>query len=204
MKGDKRLLMFRYIARVLKLFTLKIQNMIKNKKDYIDYILADKEANHVKGKFAMFNMVWKYIKCMRKIEYIENCKCGTLYMIWRKWLKYKLYRLSISTGITIPPHTFGKGLYIPHYGSIVVNASARFGDYCVIQNGINISEGVKGGNHIYIGTGAKLMMNVKIADDVIIGANAVLTKDVCTPNIVVGGIPAKIISSKGFRERIKV
>ena len=106
--------------------------------------------------------------------------------------------------MTIPPHTFGKGLYIPHYGSIVVNASARFGDYCVIQNGINISEGVKGGNHIYIGTGAKLMMNVKIADDVIIVANAVLIKDVCTPNIVVGGISAKIISSKGFRERIKV
>ena len=65
MKGDKRILMFRYIARVLKLFTLKIQNMIKNKKDYIDYILADKEANHVKGKFAMFNMVWKYIICAK-------------------------------------------------------------------------------------------------------------------------------------------
>ena len=177
MKGDKRILMFRYIARLLKLFTLKIQDMIKNKKDYIDYILADKEANHVKGKFAMFNMVWKYIKCMCKIEYIENCKCGILYMIWRKWLKYKLYRLSVSTGITIPPHTFGKGLYIPHYGSIVVNASARFGDYCVIQNGINISEGVTGGNHIYIGTGAKLMMNIKIADDVEYPLKLFLQKD---------------------------
>lgn len=179
--------------------------MITSKATYIDYICADKKANHIKGLSVYFNTTWKYIKCMRRIEYIENCKKDScLYRLQWLWFRYKLQRLSVLTGITIPPHTFGKGLYIPHYGSIVVNRTARFGSYCVIQNGVNISEGVKGGNHIYIGTGAKLMMNTEIADDVIIGANAVLTYNITMPNVVVAGIPAKIISDKGFKERQKV
>lgn len=178
--------------------------MITNKTIYLDYINADKKVNRIKGLSAYFNTTWKYIKCMRKIEYIENCKNGWFYNLQKLWLKYNLQRLSVLTGITIPPHTFGKGLYIPHYGSIVASRNVSFGDYCVIQNGVNISEGVKGGNHIYIGAGAKLMMNTEIADDIIIGANAVVTKKFIKPNVVLAGIPAKIISEKGFKERVKV
>ena len=116
----------------------------------------------------------------------------------------RLYKLSVITGISIPPNTFGKGLYIPHWGSIVVNGKARFGDNCVIQSGVNISENVKGGNHIYIAAGAKILIGVTISDDVIIAANAVVNKDVTEPNIVVGGIPAKKISDNGFKNRVKV
>lgn len=50
--------------------------------------------------------------------------------------------MSERLGITIGPNSFGKGLYMPHYGSIVVNGTARFGDYCIVQNGVNISESV--------------------------------------------------------------
>lgn len=178
--------------------------MIIDKATFYDYICADKKANHINGLSAYFNTTWKYIKCMRRIEYIENCKKGYFYRIKLLWLKYKLYKLSVLTGLTIPPHTFGKGLYIPHHGAIVVNRTARFGNYCVIQNCVNISEGVKGGNHIYIGAGAKLMMNVEIADDVIIGANAVITKKITIPNTVLAGVPAQIISESGFKGRQKV
>lgn len=108
------------------------------------------------------------------------------------------------TGITIPPNTFGKGLYIPHWGSIVVNGSARFGDNCVIQSGVNISEGVRGGDHVYLAAGAKILMNVIISDDVIVAANAVVNRDVTEKNVVVGGIPASVISKRGFRDRLKV
>ena len=45
------------------------------------------------------------------------------------------------------------------------------------------------------------MKNVTIADDVIIGANAVVTKDILEPNVVVAGVPAKIISRDGFKNR---
>lgn len=145
-----------------------------------------------------------YLKCLRKVEYLLNCKKGLLARIELKLLNMRLRKLSVLTGITIPPNTFGKGLYIPHWGSIVVNGSARFGDNCVVQSGVNVSENVKAGNHLYLGAGAKILIGVTIADDVIIAANAVVNKDVAEPNIVVGGIPAKKISDKGFKNRDKV
>lgn len=61
----------------------------------------------------------------------------------------RLLALSEKLGITIGPNCFGKGLYIPHYGSIVVNGTAKFGDNCIIQNGVNVSEGVVCGG-VYI------------------------------------------------------
>ena len=39
------------------------------------------------------------------------------------------------------------------------------------------------------------------ADDRIVAANAVVDKSFEEPNIVVGGIPAKKISYKGFKDR---
>lgn len=42
------------------------------------------------------------------------------------------------------------------------------------------------------------MIGVHIDDDVIIGANAVVTKSILEKNVVVAGVPAKIISHDGF------
>lgn len=185
--------------------------MIQSKADYLDYIEADRVANHAPKRYK-YNILclvgggynYLYLKCLRKVEYITNCKRGIGSLIVLKLLTMRLYKLSVITGISIPPNTFGKGLYIPHWGSIVVNGKARFGDNCVIQSGVNISENVKGGNHIYIAAGAKILIGVTISDDVIIAANAVVNKDVTEPNIVVGGIPAKKISDNGFKNRVKV
>ena len=65
-----------------------------------------------------------------------------------------------------------------HYGTIVVNGTARFGDFYVIQSDVNVSVGVHDGNEIYIVSGAKILENVAIADNVIIGVNAVVCKDI--------------------------
>ena len=179
--------------------------MISSKQDYKNYILADKKANHINDFYHNRLMItWKYLKCMRRLEYMVNCKHGFLAKISITWLKFRLYKLSVKSGLTIPANTFGKGLYIAHHGAVIVNPTARFGDYCVIQNGVNISEKVNGGNHIYLGTGAKILIGVCLPDDVIVGANAVVTKSVETPNIVVAGIPAKKISDNGYRNRLSV
>ena len=117
----------------------------------------------------------------------------------------RLQSLRERLGITIGPNCFGKGLYIPHYGSIVVNGTARFGDNCIVQNGVNVSESVVCGEGIYLGAGSKIMIGVHLADDIIVGANAVVTKSFNEPNIVLAGIPAKKISDKGMKSgRIKV
>lgn len=112
--------------------------------------------------------------------------------------------MSQKTGIQIPINVCGKGLSIAHSGPIIVNGNARIGDYCRIHVGVNIGTAAGDeilvphiGNNVYIGPGAKLFGKIQIADNVAIGANAVVNKDVLSPSVSVGGIPARIISQKG-------
>ena len=176
--------------------------MIQSRKDLKEYLNEDKKVNKINNLWtAIRRPTWRYIRYMRYTEYYTNIKSGFFAKLLFHYYNYKLSNISIKTGIQIPPNTFGKGLYVPHYGSIVVNSTSRFGDYCVVQNGVNISDSAGGGNFIYIGTGAKIMRNVKIADYVIIGANAVVTKDITEEDIVVAGVPAKKISENGRKNR---
>lgn len=173
--------------------------MIKSIVDLKEYLQADLLANKFERmKFRWMNDRYNLLRALRKYEYAINTKMPPPI---RLYYRYKLYNLSVKTGIQIPPNTFGKGLYIPHHGTIVVNETARFGDNCVIQAGVNISEGVVGGEHIYLSAGCKIMKGVHISNNVIIGANAVVTKDVDVENAVMAGVPAKMISQNGFGNR---
>lgn len=166
-------------------------------------IAADIAANKFERmRLKVLNIRYQYLRLLRTCEYCSKITPPSLVNKAKYWLfRFLLYRVSVKSGIQIPINTFSKGLYLPHHGTIVVNETARFGTDCVIQAGVNISAGVKGGNHIYLASGCKIMKNVTIADDVIIGANAVVTKDILEPNVVVAGVPAKIISRDGFKNR---
>lgn len=174
--------------------------MIKSKEDYYDYLEADRLANKKKHVHAnlLGDYTYNYLNLMRKLEYYTNCKAGVFPNLYKKYLSIRYKQMSVKTGIQIEINTFGKGLGLFHYGSIVVNGSACFGDYCVIQSDVNISAGVRGGNEIYIAPGAKILENVQISDHVIIGANAVVSKNINESNTSWGGVPAKKISDKGF------
>ena len=150
--------------------------MIKNKQEYYEYLEADRKANKKRKIHANLfgDYTYNYLNLMRKLEYYTNCKSGKIANLHRKLLSIRYKQMSVKTGIQIGINTFGKGLGLFHYGSIVVNGTARFGDFCVLQSDVNISEGVRGGNEIYIAPGAKILENVLIADHVIIGANAVV------------------------------
>ena len=111
--------------------------MIKNKNDYIEYVKADRMAlNNPNWK----SIVWRYLKTMRKAEFYTNCRGGWIAKLYR----FKLKLRSEKSGICIPINTFGKGLGLFHYGTIIVNATAKFGDYCVIQTCTVISKNVSG------------------------------------------------------------
>ena len=94
----------------------------------------------------------------------------------------------------------GEGLYIAHFGGVIINGGVSIGKYCKISHDVTL--GTKGagrgndvpilGDNVYIGAGAKILGNVRIGDNVIVGANAVVIKDV-PDNVIVTGIPAKII-----------
>ena len=113
--------------------------MITSKSDLKDYIEADKKANRFTNWSPITNTRCKFLRTLRKLEFLINTHASRLLIfIYRR----RLQSLSEKLGITIGPNCFGKGLYIPHYGSIVVNGTARFGDNCIVQNGVNVSESV--------------------------------------------------------------
>jgi serine O-acetyltransferase len=99
----------------------------------------------------------------------------------------------------------GPGLCLPHTFGTVIGAR-RIGVNAVIYHEVTL--GAKGmdmlydptkrptvGDNVVIGSGAKVLGGIEIGDNVIIGANAVVTHSV-PPNVVVGGIPARIIKER--------
>lgn len=173
--------------------------MIKSKKDYLDYLEADRLATYRKNKNPKFlrEHEWRYLRVMRKVEYYTNCKRGLINKLIVLYYRQKMYKLGLRCGFSIAPNTTGKGLKLFHYGTIVINGSSKLGDYCQVQTGVNIAANCKIGNNVYIFPGVKILSDISIADNVRIGANAVVTKNILESNITVAGIPAKKVSSQG-------
>ena len=171
--------------------------MINNKSDYKEYLRI--ELGRASLKERLFpSPARMFLKALRRLEYHHNSK-GIYHRVMVLWAYYRWYRLSHSTGISIPKNTCGKGLTIPHHGSIVINAACRIGENCMIQNNVNI--GANGGsvkapqigNNVYIGPGAVIFGDIEIADGCYIGANAVVNKSFLEPNSVIVGVPAKVV-----------
>ena len=119
-------------------------------------------------------------------------------------LSFFLFKMTeIVTGISIPAGVkIKKGLYIGHFGSIILHSQVVIGENCSIGPGTII--GTRGlgstdvpviGDNVYIGTGAKVLGGIRIGNNVRIGANAVVLEDVPDDCTVVG-IPARIIKKK--------
>lgn len=179
--------------------------MIKNKKDYYDYMEYDKNALGInRNKPRIFtDEIWKFQRLMRKYEYINNCKSGLIWNLYKKIIQFKYKKISTNLGFSIPINTFGPGLAILHRGTIVVNGNARIGSNCRINIDVNIGTRMGHqnacptiGNNVFIGPGAKLFNKIIVGDNVAIGANSVVNKDV-PDNVTIAGVPAKIINNKG-------
>ena len=111
--------------------------------------------------------------------------------------------IQIVTGIELPCEVeLGKSFRIDHHSDIVISGYARFGDNCVIRNGVTVGLKTEDqpfapriGNNVNIGAGAKVLGDIEIGDDVDIGANGVVITDIPSNSIAVG-IPAKIKQKK--------
>jgi len=114
----------------------------------------------------------------------------------------------IITGVCLPEDTeVGAGLFIGHFGPVIVTSGAKIGDNCNLSQGVTIGRKLSGefagypviGNRVYVGPNAIVLGRVTIGDDAVIGAGAVVTKPV-PPRAVVVGNPARIVSYKGSFE----
>ena len=141
------------------------------------------------------NMNLKYLKAFRCCQYYrDNFLLSALYRLRLRYLSRKSF-------IQIPHNTvIGKGLYIGHYGRIIISSGAVVGDNVNISTGITIGKTNRGdrmgcpviGNKVWIGTNSVIVGKITIGDDVLIAPNSYVNVDIPSHSIVMGN-PASII-----------
>lgn len=150
-----------------------------------------KESFKVTFWFRIGTYVWK--------KYRKNKFWVPIYVVIK--LIYK--HIQHKTGIQLPIGTnVGEGLRFFHHDCIIIAQTSIIGKNVSIHQGVTIGRSFNGkhagvptiGDSVVVFAGAKIIGNVTIGDNAVIGANAVVVNDV-PENAVVGGIPAKIIST---------
>ena len=147
------------------------------------------------------------------IRKLRNCsKFNPLRLIYL--LLYLHY--SYKYGFQIPYITnIGKGFYIGHFGTIVINRNAVIGNNCNIAHNVTIGQTNKGnkkgaptiGNNVWIGTGTVIVGGIKIEDNVLIAPNSYVNFDIPSGSLVLGN-PAnlfpKINPTEGYINNIVI
>lgn len=128
---------------------------------------------------------------------VPGCKFMVIWRLGQKWkfLKYIVRHYSIKYGYQIPIETsIGEGLYLGHYGAVVINSGTKIGDNCNIAQNVTIGMENRGprkgcpiiGNMVWVGAGAVVVGNISIGDDVLIAPNAFVNCDIPSHSIVFG------------------
>lgn len=125
-------------------------------------------------------------------------------MFWRMILRHH----QIKYGFQIYPETeIGEGLYLGHWGHLVINPKAKIGKNCNIAQGVTIGQANRGknegvpeiGNEVWIGPNAVIVGKIRIGNNVLIAPNAYVNFDVPGNSIAMGN-PAQIIAKENATE----
>ncbi|MBS7786402.1 serine acetyltransferase [Flavobacterium sp. CYK-55] len=147
----------------------------------------------------------KYTIVLRYCQYYRR-RNRLLFYFFFFWLR----RLKHGYGIDISYRTnIGKGLYIGHFGGIVIHGDTVIGENCNLSQNMTIGVLVRGkksgvptiGDRVFIGPGAVILGGINIGNDALIGANSLVTFDV-PDHAVVSAQTAQIVSDKGSSDYI--
>jgi serine O-acetyltransferase len=168
---------------------------IQSKKDLKIFIEMDLEARGLKCLPRFYQIrkpIVYYTVLLRKVEYLQNKKHGFWAELWCKLMQLRLKLLGAKLGFSIAPNTFGPGLYLVHWGSIVISSEARIGPNARVHSCVNVSGRPVIGKNVYLGPGAVLLGDITIGDNVSVGANTVVTTSF-PDNVTVLGNPARVV-----------
>jgi serine O-acetyltransferase len=116
--------------------------------------------------------------------------------------------VEIFTGISLPyTAMIGPGLYIGHFGNIIINGNAVIGSDCNLSQGVTIGVSGRGenrgvpviGNRVYFGANAIIVGHITVGDDVVISGNSLVNCNV-PPHCTVVGVPASVVNNKGSEQ----
>jgi serine O-acetyltransferase len=159
-------------------------------------------------KHYLFAPGFKYTLWMRLAYYLR--RKGFLWRPCHHFCRVILSRYGVRFGISIPYNTrVGPGLYIGHYGGIVVNHEAVIGRDCNINHQVTIGAKYGGknagvpviGDRVYLGPGCKVIGGICLGNDVAVGANSVVLESVPDSGVT-AGVPARVVSFKGSSEYV--
>lgn len=150
----------------------------------------------------------KYTVYLRLCQYLRQQPARALGLFYL--VKYLMIMCGFRYGIDIPDTTsVDCGLYIGHYGGIIVNGGSVIGRNCNLSHGVTLGKSYRGpragcpviGDNVFIGPGAKIIGHVVLGNNSAVGANCVVIEDVPESGVVVG-VPGRVVSQKGSADYI--
>ncbi|MCK4852086.1 MAG: serine acetyltransferase [Candidatus Omnitrophica bacterium] len=144
---------------------------------------------------------FRYTYFMRKCSFYKENGSKTKILFF----KFFLARYKMKYGFSIPFECkIGKGLYLGHFGNVVVNGRSVIGRNFNIGQGVTIGQVNRGknkgvphiGDRVWVGPNAVIVGGIRIGNGALIGPGAYVNFDV-PDNAVVIGNPGNIISFKG-------
>lgn len=126
-------------------------------------------------------------------------------------LRLYFHHLKVRFGFQIPfACKIEPGLFLGHFGNIVVNQGVVIGRDCNIAQGVTLGYVSRGsrkgcptiGERVWIGANAVVVGNIRVGNDVLIAPLTLVNSDV-PDHAVISGNPATIISYKGSAGYIK-
>ncbi|MHB8301711.1 MAG: serine O-acetyltransferase [Acidobacteriaceae bacterium] len=147
---------------------------------------------------------FRYTYYLRKVAYYAKRKksTGVFGYIYNRIL---LHHYRFKYGFDISPTTnIGPGLYIGHFGAVVISPYAILGSNINIAHGVTIgatSRGQRIGaptleDRVWVGANAIIVGKVTIGSDALIAPGAYVNFDVPSKGVIIGN-PGKLVSNSG-------
>src|ERR1035437_5934574 len=147
---------------------------------------------------------FRYTYYLRKVAfYSKKKKSYGIFAYLYNRLRLNHYRFKYGFDIS-PTTSIGPGLYIGHFGGVVISPQAVLGSNINIAHGVTIgaaSRGLRSGaptleDRVWVGANAIIVGKVTIGHDALIAPGAFVNFDVPSMAVILGN-PGKVVSSAG-------